>query len=1306
MKKDDLNSKRGKKKNKKHCSIDTDTHNKYNNCFYQKLAENAKKSNQNITHINNINIVNMIMSKDKSYKNNNMTINNEKSKRNKYKKIDRSKRSNSPLLIDLNSKINSSIVSREDLPKVKKNKILLYSSRNDSKSKWKSKKKNGIVKADVKNQSCRHLNNKFKLFEKNYNKKDKFTDNIKRYLNIFSQYKKNVVNLKGKKKGKAKSEEEEDSFFHYKKIYTYHNSYHNSKKNIKTVKKVLNRSSDVINELKQLDHTDSDVIFKNKLKKEDYNKDIDYPKIKMPYPIRVNIVKKLDDMKLNNDLNTIQKTNNESYINLNESTARNENTDKKLKQDNNINFTIKKSNLKNLYGNKKKIYFDNDDEIINFVKNKFKEKSCKYLSELQSKNYITNIFGNNNDKSKKNKKNLYTGCILTKKVKGKKVLAIELNSITGIEAVNKLLKEEKFEINNDQIVLTTSNYLLQLKEEKKNIKLEFKKLKDEYKNVCLNAFKLKEENNFTKLKFVKLKNDYNNIVKELSMVSSRNKELVNEISKKDAIIKKYEKNINQNQDKIKNIEESINRDNNIKNLKNNVYLINKEIDFNIIKKVKNIKLRNKKEIVPNNNNISLKNKFKNIKIEKMCNFYFDKSKNLNNETKIIKKDNEIPKNCWIDKNIIKIQKESTFDYISCNINKNKAFNNKILIIKNENYLYINNNNIKAKNDIKLKTEKICSIKFDGIEEINIDNQKVNNNNNEIKRFNDNLIKEQINVFNIQSYKKEKNINELTLDLNSQGKEKVNSINKNLVMEQTNNIHYEETKNEKKIKNINTILNIDKNQYLFYEGKKIEKRNIYNMNFEKNINLFFGGVKKKNENYYVMSLENNINLCFGGVKKKNENYYAMNLENNINLFFAGAKKKNENYCVMSFENNINLFFTGAKKKNENYYVMSLENNINLFFGGVKKKNENYCAMNLENNINLFFGGVKKKNENYYAMNLENNINLFFGGMKKNMQYILYLEKACNLYFGGNPIIPKNDNLNLQREQVNNIYYDKIKKIINLFIEKNDLFSFETIKKENKNVFEMLRIENISLINNNYIRKFNNNSIETIELITLESKKSKIQGINNNNQIGQVISFTLANTIKSNYNKQFSQLEISKDIKNSIFLEGIEDLQDSFSIDYNIYETPMRKKSSNSNIHNVNNITSISKFNEKKEDNNEIKNKKEARESRALSRIRKRNKSQKAMPTFNQEIMNSKENIENTSTFRQKTKYRQSFKIMEIAKKLEKEITKQDKDDKLDSNRSNKDNIDEFTPRESSVVGIISNKPTIHKKKKSKRVSFIE
>jgi hypothetical protein len=369
------------------------------------------------------------------------------------------------------------------------------------------------------------------------------------------------------------------------------------------------------------------------------------------------------------------------------------------------------------------------------------------------------------------------------------------------------------------------------------------------------------------------------------------------------------------------------------------------------------------------------------------------------------------------------------------------------------------------------------------------------------------------------------------------------------------------------------------------------------------------------------------------------------------------------------------------------------------------------MSLERNINLFVSGVKKKNENYYVMSLENNINLFFSGVKKNKQNILYLEKACNLYFGGIPIIPKKaltNNINLQREQVNNIYYDKIKKIINLIIEKNDLFSFETIKKENKKVFEMLRIENISLINNNYIKKFNNNSMETIELITIESKKSISQGINNN-QIGQVISFTLANTIKSNYNKQFSQLEISKDIKNNIFFEGIEDLQDSFSLDYNIYETPMRKKSSNSNIHNtnnINNISSVSKISEKKEDNNEIKNKKAARESRALSRIRKRNKSQKAMPSFAPEIMDSIGNLENNGNFKQKAKYRQSFKIMEIAKKLEKEITKQDKDDKLDSNRSNKDNNDELTPRESSVVGIISNKPTISKKKKGKRVSFFD
>jgi len=84
MKKDKINniciSIKSKPKNKRIESVDTESNNKLNISFYKKLAEkiNKQNANQNITHINNLNIVNMIVNKDNSYKIKNSPINSHK----------------------------------------------------------------------------------------------------------------------------------------------------------------------------------------------------------------------------------------------------------------------------------------------------------------------------------------------------------------------------------------------------------------------------------------------------------------------------------------------------------------------------------------------------------------------------------------------------------------------------------------------------------------------------------------------------------------------------------------------------------------------------------------------------------------------------------------------------------------------------------------------------------------------------------------------------------------------------------------------------------------------------------------------------------------------------------------------------------------------------------------------------------------------------------------------------------------------------------------------------------------------------
>ena len=156
-------------------------------------------------------------------------------------------------------------------------------------------------------------------------------------------------------------------------------------------------------------------------------------------------------------------------------------------------------------------------------------------------------------------------------------------------------------------------------------------------------------------------------------------------------------------------------------------------------------------------------------------------------------------------------------------------------------------------------------------------------------------------------------------------------------------------------------------------------------------------------------------------------------------------------------------------------------------------------------------------------------------------------------------------------------------------------------------------------------------------------------------------------------------------------------------------------------NNNNISIISKKSDKKGDSNtellhlssilkkterkDDVNIKAVRASRAIERIRKRNKSQRdTTPNLDAGVMEALGNFQNKA-FKNKAKYRQSFKIMEIAKNLEKKMSKiePENNDKIEEKKE--DNKDGEEPRPSCVIDIISNKPINTKKKKRNKVSFI-
>ena len=160
---------------------------------------------------------------------------------------------------------------------------------------------------------------------------------------------------------------------------------------------------------------------------------------------------------------------------------------------------------------------------------------------------------------------------------------------------------------------------------------------------------------------------------------------------------------------------------------------------------------------------------------------------------------------------------------------------------------------------------------------------------------------------------------------------------------------------------------------------------------------------------------------------------------------------------------------------------------------------------------------------------------------------------------------------------------------------------------------------------------------------------------------------------------------------------------------ISNTSINAKLNNNIMNNINtnvnnNIRNVSTFNNKiNNSNNDKLNKKILRTSRAMNRIKKNNQNEndnKIKP----EILNSLQNLENRNSKRG-VKYRQSFRIMEIAKQLEREIIKQDSDENREKEKKDEEKSINKKYRNSCVIDIISNKPIDNKKKKKNRISFM-
>ena len=458
------------------------------------------------------------------------------------------------------------------------------------------------------------------------------------------------------------------------------------------------------------------------------------------------------------------------------------NIDKVEIENNNRKFNAHKTSIKSKKTKKEHLRFNNDEELVNFVKNKFKEKNSYYLVELKNRLYITN-FGENNEKN----------CIEN-----------------------------------------------------------------------TNFFRLRDENNKIKSKNIKLKKEYEQIEKELKTINDKNKELKEEMSKKESLIKKYEKKIIENKTQIqalkKNLSESMNNKNK-ENKKNNI--CKREMEFVLLKK-------------SGINKIKTNLCFKQIKLDKIINFYFEK-KTLENRNSF-------------GVNLSIINTEELY-FLKCENTyiKNKKFTQ--LSITNKNDICLLNKKI-------INEEKKININLDIINNQTINFIGVKGTN----KFNsDMFIENIINFEYISSTKKELN----------------KKIDKFVNIEKIQTVEYI----CKRIPIKSQIFEIHKNLDIYFEKIK----NIELKTFKKNLSMESIDIiycskinHKKAKKNFIINFES---FYFNGNEKIFDIKY-LNIEKMQNLEFKTTHNKKDLIEILSFEKS-NLSIIKEFKSNKNLFISKKE-----------------------------------------------------------------------------------------------------------------------------------------------------------------------------------------------------------------------------------------------------------------------------------------------------------------------------------------------------------------------------------------------
>ena len=765
---------------------------------------NKKEENKITNNINNINIVNMIIEKDKRKTSNNSV------------EIDDS-------LADIKPKNDENNLSALNAHNKKKN----YSFKNKKYSYHKPDKPNMISNYELDISS------------------------IKKFINFQSNYLKN----------------ENDIVETNKCLFTYINKHPEDK---------INPIYFYILKNYNKDHKNTQTIIEKKKDVETKNtpkRSYDDSEFRNSY------INTADTLKMNfsNKSKVIIKSRNSIHKKSEE-----ENSQKPKEKDNNLTLNNKRKSIKSKKDKKETLHFKNDEELVNFVKTKFKEKNSYYLIELKNKSFITNI--NENDKEIPKEKYISelkkikddNDKMRNKNIKLKKEFEQIEKELKLINDKNKELKEEmtkkdvlikKYEIKINE----NKNIIQNLKKnlsEHSNIKHKNKNIlycKKEIEFFVLKEVKVGLKGNKIDFKMIKIeKNNYFNYIgikkeklldNKLSIINSEKLHFYG-IGNIDEKIIKGNKMLNKNI--FKNL--IISKENNI-NLKIDPQMrrkLNKK--FNNVEFIKNLEIEYKR--IMKQNQI--------LEISKNNNIFFEKIKNI--EDKIIKQNLSIEKIYDLDfsklksiknfKNIILTLEnfyfigKKSFDYKKLSINNNQNFHfeslnkrndiKRIFSIENINFTIIKgiklNINfeiikneifscIRAKPDLKdiLKIIKIDEISF--IRKINIINKFKN-----------------LEIISTN----------ISFDYKSQSKKDISSEN-------TNGIIKEDIKQKTDIKNQDILnnLNLNKeNQSNIENNKKTEekKESKQNNNLKsERMNRAMDRIKRKNQSKAEADLAKNESL---------------------------------------------------------------------------------------------------------------------------------------------------------------------------------------------------------------------------------------------------------------------------------------------------------------------------------------------------------------------------------------------------------------------------------------------------------------